>query len=100
MRYSQGSTQRQRTLNVRSVEMITKHSIDLRKVNDPCFAITPFKSCRVFGQLRKECGTYKCSFYKPKGCKDWIRITDRTGTNLIPPEDVFIGGKDEQRQRD
>ena len=69
--------------------MITKHSIDLTKVDDPCFANnTRYYGCNVLTMVHKDCGTYKCPFYKPAQCKDWVRVTDRTGTNLIPPEDL------------
>jgi len=69
--------------------MITKHSIDLTKVNETCFAKTSLGICRIFGILRDDCGSYKCPFYKPDGCKAWVRIEDRTGVNLIPPEEAF-----------
>ena len=72
--------------------MITKHSIDLKRINEPCFAKATHNMCRVFGMPREDCNSYKCSFYKPQGCKDWVRIEDRTGINLIPPEEAY-GGK-------
>jgi hypothetical protein len=40
--------------------------------------------------LRKKdehCGTAKCPFYKPQGCKEWIRVEDEHGKNLVPPEE-------------
>lgn len=68
--------------------MITKHSIDLTRVNDPCCGlIGNGEGCRILIQMDEHCGTWRCPFYKPQGCKDWIRIKDRTGINLIPPED-------------
>ena len=69
--------------------MVTKHSIDLTRVNEPCFAKTKLGMCRVYGTMTVDCGSYKCPFYKPEGCKEWVRIEDRTGVNLIPPEDAF-----------
>lgn len=72
--------------------MVTKHSINLKYTHDPCFAL--FKrgnSCRLLTSMHEKCGTYKCPFYKPEDCTDWIRIEDNTGVNLIPPED--LGGK-------
>ena len=69
--------------------MITKHSIDLTKVNDPCFATnTKYGGCRILIGIHPDCGTFGCPFYKPYECKDWIRIEDNTGINLIPPEDL------------
>ena len=69
--------------------MITKCSIDLTRINEPCFARTTHNMCRVFGLIQDGCNSYRCAFYKPKGCKAWIRIEDRTGINLIPPEEAF-----------
>ena len=67
--------------------MITKHSIDLCMTNDPCFALTYDRDCKILIVPHTKCGTHKCPFYKPMGCKDWIREEDGTGVNLIPPED-------------
>lgn len=69
--------------------MITKHSIDLTKVDDICFASNVrYGGCKILTMMHESCGTYKCPFYKPQNCKDWIRIESRTGVNLIPPEDL------------
>ena len=73
--------------------MITIHSVDLKTIDDPCFAlIGRGEGCRVLIRMHERCGSYKCPFYKPKGCSDWVRFEDRTGVNLIPIED--LGGKD------
>ena len=69
--------------------MITKHSINLKNINEPCFAKTKLGVCRVYGLFQEGCGSYKCPFYKPAGCKEWVRIEDRTGINLIPPEEAY-----------
>ena len=75
--------------------MVTIHSINLKQINEPCFAAIGQKNgCRVLSRTNDGCGTYRCPFYKPRDCKEWIRIDDRTGVNLIPPED--LGGKNEQ----
>lgn len=72
--------------------MITTHSIDLKQINEQCFAAIGRKNgCRVLSRTDDKCGTYRCPFYKPKDCRDWVRIDDRMGVNLIPPED--LGGK-------
>ena len=69
--------------------MITKHSIDLKKVDDPCFATNKkYGGCKILTKIHQGCGTFECPFYKPYECKDWVRIEDRTGINLIPPEDL------------
>ena len=70
--------------------MITKHSIDLTQIKEPCFALMAKGHCRILIARQRTCGTYKCPFYKPVNCKAWVRIEDRTGINLIPPEDVGL----------
>ena len=77
--------------------MITIHSINLKEVTDPCFATIGYKEssgCRVLIRMHEGCGSYRCPFYKPRDCRDWVRIEDKMGVNLIPPED--LGGKHEQ----
>lgn len=69
--------------------MITKHSIDLTKINEPCFALTKVRTCKVYGFPERDCNSYRCPFYKPQNCKSWIRIEDNTGINLIPPEEAY-----------
>ena len=70
--------------------MITKHSIDLTRISEPCFAYAHhIDDCKVLIKKHKGCNTYKCPFYKPANCKDWVRIEDRTRINLIPPEDAY-----------
>lgn len=74
--------------------MLTTHSIDLKKINDICFAAIGYRDnlgCRILIRAHEGCGSYRCPFYKPKDCKDWVRVDDRMGVNLIPPED--LGGK-------
>ena len=70
--------------------MITIHSINLKQINEePCFAsIGRNNGCRVLSSTNDGRGTYSLPFYKPRNCKEWIRIDDRTGVNLIPPEDI------------
>lgn len=72
--------------------MVTIHSVNLKQINEPCFAeIGRNNGCRVLSKTDDSCGTYRCPFYKPQGCREWVRIDDRMGVNLIPPED--LGGK-------
>jgi hypothetical protein len=76
--------------------MITKSSIDLTKINEPCFALIGGRSsgwCSILLTTHTDCGTYRCPFYKPRGCKDWIRIEDRMGINLIPKEELNMEGE-------
>lgn len=69
--------------------MITKHSINLKAINEDCFATTKFGGCKILIAQQETCNTYKCPFYKPANCKSWVRIEDRHGVNLIPPEEAF-----------
>lgn len=68
--------------------MITKHSIDLTRINDPCWAVTKAGECKLLRRKEPGCNSHRCPFYKPKDCRDWLRIEDRQGINLIPPEDI------------
>lgn len=69
--------------------MKTRNSIDLKEVTEPCRALM-HDGCSVNTGLHKECGTYRCPFYKPEGCGDWIRVEDEEGINLIPPEEYKV----------
>lgn len=72
------------------IRMITLHSIDLRYIKDPCHFTTPrYGGCKLLTTDHKQCGTYKCPFYKPQGCKDWIRVEDRQGVSLVPAEEYY-----------
>lgn len=66
--------------------MKTLHSIDLKTINEQCFARTRFGNCKILVIPARKC-CYKCKFYKPIECQDWIRIDDDDGINLIPPEE-------------
>lgn len=68
--------------------MITKHSIDLTMVREPCFAWSPVVGCKILTDEIDGCGTYRCPFYKPVNCRDWIRIEDGRGISMVPPEDL------------
>lgn len=47
--------------------------------------------CAALKEAEDTCGTYRCPFYKPKGCKDWIRRDREKKVLLIPPEDYYKG---------
>lgn len=73
--------------------MITKHSIDLTMITEPCFAITAHdKGCGLLRAREPGCCTWRCPFYKPMNCKQWVRIEDRQGINLVPPEEAYGRG--------
>lgn len=69
--------------------MITLHSIDLKYVSDPCFAEMRNNGCRALSARTSKCGSYKCPFYKPKDCKDWVRVEERHYISVIPPEEYY-----------
>lgn len=69
--------------------MITLHSIDLKNVNEPCYAEMQGGGCRALLVKHQECRTWKCPFYKPQLCKEWVRIEDKQGVNLVPPEEAY-----------
>lgn len=70
--------------------MITLHSIDLKYIKEPCLFLTPrYDVCKLLTTGHKSCGSYKCPFYKPQGCKDWIRVEDGHGVSLVPAEEYY-----------
>lgn len=53
---------------------------------DPCFAQLA-TGCKI---LTTDCiGKGECPFYKPKGCKDWIKIEHRGETWILTPEEYY-----------
>lgn len=71
--------------------MMTLHSINLKYVKDPCFASAPsrYGGCKLLTAVDEMCGTYECPFYKPKGCKDWVRVEDKQGISIVPAEEYY-----------
>lgn len=68
--------------------MITKNSIDLKKNKYPCAHRMSSGQCSVLTVSCSEC-SYKCPFYKPEGCRDWVRVEDRHGINMVPQEEYY-----------
>lgn len=54
--------------------------IDVTGSNDKCYAQV-MGTCGILN-TEQEC-SYKCPFYKPKGCKDWVRV----GNKMYTPEE-------------
>ena len=53
-----------------------------------CFAKVG-NGCAIYGEkCSNKCGTYLCKWYKPDGCKDWVRLDGRYSVKLYPPEDL------------
>lgn len=67
--------------------MITRNSIDLKSTHDNCHAESLKGTCKILISKSRYCRTHKCPFYKPEGAKEWIRVKDKDGINLIPPEE-------------
>lgn len=53
-----------------------------------CFA-NMRDGCAVMGSKAPMtgCNSYRCPFYKPSGCEDWMRIEKSASISLIPPEE-------------
>lgn len=66
--------------------MVTEHSIHLEFCIDPCCHADPVEDCKGLRAKEEHCD-YRCKFYKPIGCSDWIRIEDEDGISLVPPEE-------------
>lgn len=75
--------------------MKTKSSIRLEETRQICDAYSNVVNCSALTTVDKNCGSYRCPFYKPDGCKDWVRIEDEDGCSLIPPEEYY----EERRRR-
>lgn len=62
-----------------------------------CFAQSVFDECKIMDSYDDNCNTYNCPFYKPEGCKDWIKIETEDGVCLYAPEELEINGKENQQ---
>ena len=72
-----------------------EHSMKGIKIEDqivPCFG-KGNKGCRILHQ--KICPK-KCVFYKPKGCRDWIRVERDGEVWVIPPEEYYAEPAEER----
>lgn len=68
--------------------MRTKHSIDLKLTTDRCFAARD-GACGIKLFNSRICNSFCCPFYKPEGCKDWIRVEESNDITIVPPEEYF-----------
>lgn len=55
-----------------------------------CFAVMT-DGCSALKGVHPKCGTYRCPFYKPKDCQDWVRKDARSAVYLLMPEEVEHG---------
>ena len=59
--------------------------IDLQDCIDKCYAEISH-DCSLLVETAEQCN-YKCAFYKPSGCKDWIRMMHNGRAVICPPEE-------------
>lgn len=43
--------------------------------------------CSILSEQLPACGTYRCKWYKPSDCKDWVRLDSPNEVRLIPIEE-------------
>lgn len=53
-----------------------------------CYADGLF-GCDAMSAYEVTCGTYRCPFYKPIGCEDWVKLESKDHVTLYPPEEYF-----------
>ena len=51
-----------------------------------CFALM-CDGCLALNDCEIGCGTYRCKWYKPMDCKDWIRLDTRNMARMFAPEE-------------
>lgn len=52
-----------------------------------CYAET-LAECYALKDYEVGCGTYRCKFYKPRDCKDWIRLDTKNMVRLYEPDEI------------
>ena len=67
--------------------------VEITGVTDKCFADL-YGGCAILTD-NSRCG-YRCPFYKPIGCEDWVRLETKNEIFLIPPEELTKERKNEQ----
>ena len=67
--------------------------IDVKEMCDRCFA-KEAGDCTILNDI-EICGN-SCPFYKPIGCKDWVRVKQGDGVMLYAPEEYERSFKDEK----
>lgn len=55
-----------------------------------CFAKLK-DGCAVLSEQIKGCGSYLCGFYKPNGCKDWVRVERSMMVVMLEPDEYEKG---------
>lgn len=61
-----------------------------------CFGTEGIAECSALTDRHKDCGSYKCPFYKPSECGDWIKIEKPKHVELYAPEEYYSGGEQQR----
>lgn len=61
--------------------------VKITKCTEPCFAKLS-TGCKILTVECEDAGS-TCPFYKPKSCKDWIRVENRGEVWIVPPEEYY-----------
>lgn len=71
--------------------------IDITKSTEKCFADS-LGECRVLSEtISLECNA-SCPFYKPIGCREWVRINTKAKAWLLTPEEYEERFKDTEEK--
>lgn len=60
--------------------------IDLKTCKDKCFADSMGECVVLCESIVTECN-WHCPFYKPRGCKDWVRVERGNSVSIYEPEE-------------
>ena len=67
--------------------------VEITGTIEKCFAEL-YGGCAILTD-NSRCG-YRCPFYKPTGCEDWVRLETKNEIFLIPPEECKRSVNNEQ----
>lgn len=59
-----------------------------KETDGKCFADSEW-GCEAMTGYHKKCGTYQCTFYKPIGCEDWVKIEHENCIKLYSPREYY-----------
>lgn len=62
--------------------------IELTEYTEKCFAEIQGGCSLLSEHITASCG-YKCPFYKPRGCRDWVRVERGRRIRLYTPEEYI-----------
>lgn len=49
--------------------------------------------CSTMVERDRNCGSYKCPFYKPLDCEEWIKIEKEDHVEFYTPEEYYSANK-------